>query len=251
MLCWTCTKNLRKLLTEVADDLIPELGVQISRQSVGEKSPGGGGDEAPILFDARASEVLDLVLETAASWVPENAPGIGSLSVSLSRLSKARLLVGWLAHHVVLVARSEGAEKAFSEWGHVRAQIRWVIDRKPARTVLGTCSCGRPIVADARAVTRRCACGLIYDVQANRADLIHLGRKQPVTPRQAEELGEIAPGVMLKASTIRTWAHRKRITPDDQGRYLLGDLLDQALGGTRRSSDDPAPRPASTESRPG
>jgi len=235
-LCWPCTKILRGLLSEVAD-LVPELELQVTKQSVGEKSVGGGSDEAPLLFDEQASAVLDLVLETASSWVPDNPAGL-DLYVSLTRFEKAQRLVDYLVAHVALLARDPAAGKAFNEFGHLRAQISKAIDRRPERTALGTCSCGRPLTADARAQYKTCGgCQRVYDVQGTRDHLIDLGRDQWITARQAEELGEIAPGRRFKASTIRSWQRRGKVQwghEDSNGSnstwYRFGDLLDLLLG---------------------
>lgn len=224
-LCFSCVRRLRDLLIECRD-LVDELEVQITRQSVGTKSVGGSTSaEDPLVFDEAASKVLDQFLERLSNW----ALGEKVAWVSLSRGGKAVFALDHLIANVFELSKQEGGYLAFGEFSYLKFKALSAIDRKEPKIPLGTCECGRMIHGKPGRSSAPCPCGAVYNVRASRLKLQLLGRDQLVTATQAVALGEIE-GRRLNKNTIRSWAKRGKLeshgTDDGENLYRFGDLLD-------------------------
>lgn len=225
-LCFECVKKLRALLVEIRT-LVGELELQITRQSVGEKSVGGKSDEAPMMFDEKASEALDIMLATLAAWTEGHSEKLAWSS--LSRAGKTIAICDWLIHNVVWLSRQDDAVTAYEEFEHLVRLSFFAIDRKVQKIPIGICDCGRPVHTTAARKTVSCACGQVYDVESSREKIRKQGEEQWVTADEAIALGEVR-GRRFNKHTIRSWVRREKLVVRGLGTsgenlYRFGDLL--------------------------
>lgn len=236
--CFDCAKAIRKILLDIYD-LVEELEIQVTRQNVAPRQPGGTGtkDEFPILFDQRASEVTDLVLETLGQWTGEVTRRQPAATTCSSRYERARLLTQHLATCALELSLEPGIQ---DELRYLRSRVLKVIDIQPGTIPIGACGCGEVVRARARwqdnewvyPPTTTCrGCGQLYDVATSRAKLQERGREQLVTAQEAVALGEIAEGVQFKEATIRNWVRRGHLEVREtdpvtrQNKFRFSDLL--------------------------
>lgn len=231
-LCWECAKNLRVIVADIGE-LIPELEVQITRQAVGERQPGGRStDEPPLVFDEKASRVLDRVCRELAGLTSRLAGKPEVTWSNLSRGEKALLLVDVALVRIVELARIATKED-LTALTVTRTQAEKAVDRKIRKQPLGLCECGKGMFAFPDAVTFTCRnCQRSYDVQATREKLARAARNQRVTAAEAVRMGEMH-GKKLNPATIRKWVERGKLKPlperDPQSGdtlFRFGDLLD-------------------------
>lgn len=233
-LCWDCTKRLREILIEVAD-LAQDLEIQVTRQSVAAKSPGGEAAETPLMFDEYASEVARVVRDTLQPYYMPTGKLRAVELLGLSVYAQIEWMARILAFHVSVLVRDESNRSLYEEVMHARSLILKAIDRRPNLILLGVCGCKRPVYSLPDKRVYVCECGQVFDVQASRKILRGLGRDQLVTARQAEQLGEIE-GKQLKAATIWKWVQRGKLDVADTDSttgdrlYRFGDLLDLVCG---------------------
>ncbi|WP_063042178.1 MULTISPECIES: hypothetical protein [Nocardia] len=226
-LCWDCVKSLRKLLLDIVD-LAEDLEIQATRQSVGEKSPGGSNSETPLMFDEHASDAARVIRDTLGPYAPH--PGTETSGWDIYRV------ITWMARRlsdeVLLLAKSEIAAEVYNEIDHAHKVAVKAVTPRPGLLWLGDCDCGRPVYGAAHKRLAVCSCGSAFSIQDTRDKLRELGRDYQVTARQAEALGEFE-GKKFKRSTIRVWVNRGKIDSvgDDpetgEHLYRFGDLLDQ------------------------
>lgn len=221
-LCWDCTKALRKILIELKQ-MVTQLEIQVTRQAVGAKSPGGKSAETPLIFDAWASESADIVFQTLAAWSEENPLGVDAYT-------RARRQAQWLVDNVVVLSQDENAADCLDEVTHALRVALRTIDRKANLIPLGVCDCGTSILARPWKKVVVCnKCDSAYDVQATRANLQQLGRDRIVTAQEAIALGELY-GKALNRKTITTWVRRGKLQQGENASgvytYRFGDLLD-------------------------
>lgn len=197
-----CT--LRERLREIPD-LVDDLAITLTRQDRSSSGLAGisdGADEQPLPINLDASEVADDLRGTVVGWVNHTCEYRGI--VYPGGTSTAALAV-WLADHVTSLAMTEGCEEALDE-------ITYAIRR-----------------------ARRACDPIREQPQRTAAQILHAHAKAPtlrVTPMQAESLMPALGRPELKAATIWQWRKRGKVTPDENGRYLLSDLL-KTMGAQR------------------
>ncbi|MFE7796997.1 hypothetical protein [Nocardia sp. NPDC057440] len=229
-LCWSCVPKLRRLLLDILD-VIDELEIQVTRQSVGARSVGSSGhDEQPVLFDEAAQDALDHLLETLKPWCVEVTEHRFTISGSIDRSSLGRFFVKLLLHSVVQLSRNERAGTAFQELRLAHSKALAAVDRQRQKIALGTCGCGRPVHAREGALIVTCSCGREFDVQGSREQTRAWTEDYLITANQAVDLGEIG-SKRFNASTIRSWVRRQRLNArgtdptSGEALYRYGDLL--------------------------
>lgn len=225
-ICFQCTSRLSVLLGDIRE-IIDELDVQITKQSVGAKSVGGKSSEASLVFDEHASEVLDLIVATLAPWT--EGFNVTIAWISLTKAGKAVLLAEFLMKRTTDIARREpNAGQMLEECAYAYRKALEAIDRRQAKIPLGVCTCGRFVHGDGDAVVAVCACGEPWGVQATRERLTALGREQLVTAQEAIAIGQLE-GRQFNKWTILSWVKRGKLDIRDvtggENYYRFGDLL--------------------------
>jgi hypothetical protein len=211
--------------------VISELGLQITRQSVGASIVGSSGnEEQPLPFDEAASNALDELIETLEPWTQEVSTK-RYLLPSLDKQTKARLFVGVLLYDIVKLSRHEHAGTAFEELRYAHRRALQVIDRQAGKIPLGSCECGRPVHAREGSRTVMCSCGTIYDVLASQARTKEFVDNYLITATEAAKMGEVK-GRRFNTSTIRSWVRRNQLAVRDvdpatgENLYRFGDLVE-------------------------
>lgn len=241
ILCWACTKSflaeIRALRT-----LVAELDIQITRQSVSAKQPGGTGGkklEHPILFNVPASELLDDVLADLGAIIREAGINTTRAAQSISRIGKARVYCNVIEAEIVAAARVRGA---YARVRDLKVRILGAIDSPRRKKAIAMCpECDRGVFAFPDDETVTC-CNTGFDVGARLAQIEQLARERPVTAKEAEQL-TAHDDVRLNSSTIRSWVRRGQldpIGPNYAGReqvFRFGDLLDLARGGNDKEGE--------------
>lgn len=182
-------------------ELVEDLAITLTRQA---RLGGGGGklhsrrDAQPLPFDLNASDVADDLHGTIFGWVRHTCESRGiAYAGGTSTVAGA----SWLADHVTSLAMTEGCEEALDEVMHAMGRARRACDCVPERT--------SPPRTD-------------VEVAAAHARAPRLR----VSPAQAERLMPTLGHPAVKAATIRKWHERGKVHPDENGLYLMGDLIE-------------------------
>lgn len=192
--------RLVTLLREVPG-LVEDLSVTLTRQSrmgISGAKLHARKDAQPLPYDINASEVADDLHNTLTAWARhvceyrgiEYRGGVGTVSVAR-----------WLAEHVESLAMTEGSEEALDEVAYAMGRAREATDCRPDREVHQPSE---------------------FELQGARNKAATMW----VTPAQAESLMPQLGHPAIKAATVRKWNERGKLSPDENGRYLLGALLE-------------------------
>jgi hypothetical protein len=255
-LCAPCIDELRDKLTSLPGWLehLAEHALGLTR--IGTASRRHRGDEQPMRYNPRASDLLDAVKNSLTTWIrhiceergvepeiaiagPErNADGSELHLCGSHRVSMAAAL--WLAHNVHAIACDEAAVECFRDIDSAIKRIEKMIDRPQPTRIAGTCptiidqpprprhQCGMRLEAheEQRFVTCR-RCREEYDVERLR-DKMLIATQDHTLPR--DELRRVlrAIGTPLPKQTLHHWIHTGRLEPrgelDGQAMYRLGDV---------------------------
>ncbi|MGW4129479.1 hypothetical protein [Amycolatopsis japonica] len=123
-----------------------------------------------------------------------------------------------------LVLRDEYLSAFGSQQVELEALVMERIER-PSRVPLGACVCGTPVFCEFDRVAAQCGnCG----EWLSRAESVHAARQYVeetwLSPVEIEQETREW-GAPVKAARVRQWRCRGQITPDEQGRYRLADVL--------------------------
>jgi hypothetical protein len=224
-LCWDHTKQLGKALTTLVW-LIPEVQVEVTRQTKKELPVRRAEGDMPLVFDCEASEVAWIIDNTVRAWAEE--VGCAPTAAELRR-------------RVIDLAQLLNAPQCLTEMQQaVKLGFRQV-DRSPVRLYIGDCECGQRVYAridDEHTETECRGCGETYNIEASRQKNQEYGRDYQVTAREAVQYLGAVHGRQLTVDRICTWARRGKfesVGVDQSGQklYRLGDIIETAesLGG--------------------
>jgi hypothetical protein len=219
LVCQRCADKLSTALGDIPA-LWEELDTVLTRQNIYSDDHSRSGAEAPLPFNATASELGWVLRNTLSTWcrliaeergkqLPEdNPPAISKWTLNH---------VSWLRHH-------KAGHEAVEEIVSVVDKIRQAVDRPAERIYAGPCQdCGGDMYGKPGAASVDCRpCGLSYDV----AEMLTWMRSQVygrlVTAKEGVVLLSRF-GLPVQQKTIDKWHERKRI--EDRGHDHEGKRL--------------------------
>lgn len=235
--CWPCTQRLDKALS-FAVDCGAELNTVITRQSRGAATVGGKSAETPLPFDATAAEAGWSIWHTLVAWCRHIIEHRGLARPSDDTIDAMAVFLrdnlGWIRCQPV-------AAEAFDELTYACWLLRTTVDSRPDLIYVGPCgaatdtgACEHDLRAAKGSDTVTCpACGARYDTTARTRWLLKLVHDR-LEPAPVIASVVTAWGRRLPVDTIRSWAHRGRLTAKTtdpvtgQPLYRLGDVLELA-----------------------
>lgn len=242
--CTACAETTRAALHRITDGLDEDLTITLAKQGTKPENTGGGrtkASEAPLPLDLRAAEARSILRSTLVTWVRliHDETGRGSLPADTLPAMAAWLepLTGWLRH------RDYGPE-ALDELTTAVAQALRAIDTPQRRVFVCQCRCGEYVYAREDAPAATCPeteCGTVWGVREQRE---WMGEYVEGHLLGAADMARAVsrPGDPVSASTIRSWARRRKITPHgpdgqplEEGetarspRYLVSEVLERLV----------------------
>lgn len=211
--CTTCADAARAALARITDGLDEDLTITLAKQGTKPENLGGGrsgkASEAPLPLDLRAAEARSILRNTLATWVRmiHDETGHGHLpNDTLPAMARwLAPLTGWLRH------RPYGPD-VLDEVAAAVTQALRVVDTPQRRVYVCRCTCGEHLYAreDAPAATCR-ECETVWGVSEQRAWMAeHVEGHLLGAADMARAVSR--PGDPISASTIRSWARRRKIT---------------------------------------
>lgn len=233
-LCTGCTRYLEKLLAELPAALA-DLQTTLTRQS--RTTRGGGGKptkaaEAPLPYDAHASNVSDRVRNGLSTWIRHLCE---TRDVPPPTIVRTQDMAIWLTRQVDTVRQDEAAAALLSDLKQLRYELRAAVDNREYRYA-GPCTavlqighvetddsgdtirlvpgrqevCGADLRRREGAHTVVCHdCGAEYDAAERSAWIDKQSADQLATgPIIAKALADA--GYRVKPALIRNWAERTR-----------------------------------------
>jgi hypothetical protein len=247
-LCRTHESDLRRMLQELAGTVNPQTGrstagwiEHLADAAVGTVRMGGDGgrktrgDDAPIRFNDKASQLLQQVQGSLGMWVRDicesrgieyepvrfERPGfIGPLQLGVLRglhyTGGGAPLALWLEVHVGAVLASEDAGQCFDEISALVDAISRMIDRREPVRHLGFCptwnedrrkACGATLRAPEDALEVFCrACRVTHSCDRLRLLLMGDLRRAKITWAQILKANKEQPeGFQVNERTLRDW----------------------------------------------
>lgn len=235
--CHDCTQRLDKALAFVAE-CSGELDTVITRQSKGAPAVGGRSAESPLPFNATAAEAGWSVWNTFVAWCRDIIERRGLSKPDDDSLDAMAV---WLRANLAWLRCQPIAAEAFDELTYACWLFKAAIDSKPDLVYVGPCGaatedgqCEHDLRAAKGNETVTCpACGTRYDTAGRTRWLLKLVHDRLDTAPVISAV-VTAWGRRLPVDTIRSWAHRRRLTRKTtdpvtgQPLYRLGDVLELA-----------------------
>lgn len=231
--CTGCADTARDALHRVVEGLDVDLTVTLAKQGTRPTTHGGGRpgkkSEAPLPLDLRAAEARTVLTDTLRAWVVrirEDMPKASPPRPTLPAMAKWLLpLTGWLRH------ATYGAQALDEITAAVTQAVR-VVDVPEERVGVGRCpTCSSPVYAPASRLIAYCKtedCDGVVDVQLWQQSLQQLAWNHQAGATELAAFATKHLGMTLKASTIRSWAHRGKLTAANPGepvpRYRFADV---------------------------
>lgn len=184
--------------------------------------------EAPLPVNLDAAERHDAAVNTLLTWGRHIEESRGVLANGSGH--PLAVLALWLTTQLQWLRHRPEAEEAFRDLTEASRTLVAVVDRPAARGYCGMCTCGEPLRPTANARSVRCHCGLEWDVDACKAQLLDdLDDVWATADQCSFAMGAL--GVPVSAKTIRTWAQpdRARLAPHPESlpgrpRYRVGSV---------------------------
>ncbi|PRX90844.1 hypothetical protein [Allonocardiopsis opalescens] len=258
--CTPCIAELRRALGRVPE-LAAELDTAVTR---GDRMGGGSGGrrsaEAPLVFNAGASEVGWVLRNALVTWVrvlanaygedqpPRRPPRYGPVCRRCAHASCAEIrrggaglpednlpaMAGWLSARAERVRLHEAGGECVDEVLAALAEVLPVLDLPVERAYVGPCaSCGADLYTRPGAPTATCRdCGHAHDADA-RLGLLHRWADAHLGTA-AEVAGAVSRmGRPVTAELLRKWVQRGKLAqypPDPRDdrrrpRYRVGDVI--------------------------
>lgn len=205
-LCEACLQQMRAQLTRLPS-ILHDLAIETRRQA--RKTPGNNihhtTPEQPLPYQPEAADCtrnLTRIRETITAL----AETIPAQTQKLATLPTAPQTATQLTHEIRRATR--------------------ICDTPPEAIHYGQCGqCELAITAPKTRTEYRCACGATYDLRL----LAEYRDWRAHDPNHVLTLAEIAILTGINPATLRTWRHRKRLTPTttwkDKTLYRLGDAI--------------------------
>ena len=236
--CTSCADTARTALHTIVDGLDADLTTTLAKQGSRPTSHNGSRgkkSEAPLPLDLRAAEARTVLTGTLRVWVqrthtdmPRATPPRDTMPAMAHWLLP---LTGWLRH------APYGAQ-ALDEITAAVHQALKVVDIQEERVGVGRCpTCSSPVYAPASRLVAYCKtedCAGQVDVGQWRQSLQQLAWDHEAGASELASFATKHLGMKLAASTIRSWAHRGKLSPanpdEPTPRYRFADVA--ALAGT-------------------
>lgn len=231
-LCQSCINTLRRDL-EAIPDLLADIMVTISRQDRLSDSDGRGSSEKPLPLRLGPMEAKRDLADTITAWSDHVAARRDTNLTGQTTLQRA----DWLTLYLGEVQDDPRAGDLADEIGFAVITAQRAVDKPLQPRYVGPCDkCGADLYAHPRAKAVDCPnvpeCETSYNVDDRREWLLEQAKDQLLT---ATELSRALPGLLqvpLNAATIRSWAHRGKLTqhpplPDrpKEPVYRVGDAI--------------------------
>lgn len=230
--CTGCADHARAALRTIVEGLDADLTVTLAKQGSRPTSHGGGHgkkSEAPLPLDLRAAEARTVLTGTLRAWVQRthtDMPRATKPRDTMPAMANWLLpLTGWLRH------APYGAQ-ALDEITSAVQQALKVIDIQEERIGVGRCpDCSSPVYAPASRLVAYCKtedCEGTVDIGLWQQSLQQLAWDHEAGATELASFATKHLGMNLKATTIRSWAHRGKISPtnpnDSTPRYRFADV---------------------------
>ncbi|WP_032380968.1 hypothetical protein [Rhodococcoides fascians] len=220
-------RTLMKIL-EQAPDRLEDLDITITRtDSMAPERLGSSGHTVRVVpFNQSASDVriafekaLRVYALRVAIVVGEKAPETPA--------AKSQFL---FRHLPSIADDAPSIEGIYSAIVGAADKARRAIDSPLERVYVGHCNkCDRGLYAIKDSETTSCrTCGTKYSVDESREDILAAAKDYVATPYQLEKFLPHFAGRPIKASAIRKWAERGKITGIRSGgetMYRIGDVI--------------------------
>ncbi|MEU0493504.1 hypothetical protein ABZ249_30120 [Nocardiopsis sp. NPDC006139] len=255
-LCTGCINQATDALRRVLDGLDADLTTTMAKQGTRPTSHSGGhgkASEAPMPLLWHASEARTDITTALREWVtdartsasPIHSPTCKTCThrrcQDIHRQTRPLETMGAMAHWLLPLVgwsarRPWGPERAYTLIAAVQKAVK-AVDTPEERIGVGRCPrCDHPVYAPASRIIAYCKtedCGGIVDVQQWQQSLQQLAWDHQAGATELASFATKHLGMSLKASTIRSWAHRGKLSPANPGeatpRYRFADVA--ALAG--------------------
>lgn len=141
-------------------------------------------------------------------------------------------------HHIRTIIQTY-ADKArtWTEAPAMAEEIRYIIHRlehlaspkREATTYAGKCPhCAADITTRTEGETTCRTCHNTVDTATTRQTMLDQLAHKPMTREHARQAAELITGHTIPPSTLRSWAHRGHLTPDQNGQYTPHQITELA-----------------------
>jgi hypothetical protein len=229
-LCDRCQHELAFMLKSLA--LGPEANghhgagwlQSLAEAAVGQTRLGGiirhqRGDEVPLRFNLRASQLLDQIHAILVEWTRDLCDSRGADVPILNTTAEIAI---WLSDNVSAIASDEGAGICYREVSEAIQDIQRMIDRPLPRRFCGPCPtvvehghyCGTALLAAREATEVLCPiCKITHDVEDVMARLVDDLGEWSFTYHELQSVVLPALNEPVPARTFRSWIHKRKLLP--------------------------------------